>query len=258
MKYGDIFLKVFTFAIFALIYVPIVVMVLFSFNSSRFLGAWTGFTVDWYTQLFRSPEVWEAFYNSVVVAVLTAIFSVVFGILTAYAMVRYSFRGKGFIDSLLYVPIIIPEIAEALTLLLFYLLIGWGYSLGFITVLLGHVAYDISYCYVVLRARLIGFDKSLEEAAKTLGANEVQTFFRITLPLLMPGILAASLLAFTLSYDDFYKTVFTTGPGFETLPLRIWAMASRGGVTPELNALTTIALGISIGLALLYQQFSKK
>lgn len=258
MKFGDLFLKIFTLAIFALIYVPIIVMVLFSFNSSRWLGAWTGFTVNWYTQLFQTPEVWEALYNSVVVAALTAVFSVVFGILTAYAMVRYSFRGKSFIDSLLYIPIIIPEIAEALTLLLFYLLIGWGSSLGFTTVLLGHIAYGISYCFIVLRARMVGFDRSLEEAAKTLGANEIQTFFKVTLPLLMPGILAASLLAFTLSYDDFYKTVFTTGPGFETLPLRIWAMARRGGVSPELNALTTIALVTSMSLALLYQRFSKK
>lgn len=258
MKFGDIFLKVFTFAIFTLIYGPIIVMILFSFNSSRFLGSWTGFTTSWYIQLFQSPHVWEAFYNSVVLAALTAVFSVIFGILAAYAMVRYSFQGKGVIDSLLYIPIIIPEIAEALTLLLFYLWVGLGFSLGFTTVLLGHIAYDISYCYVVLRARLIGFDRSLEEAAKTLGASEIQTFFRITLPLLMPGVLAASLLAFTLSYDDFYKTVFTTGPEFETLPLRIWAMARKGGVTPELNALTTIALGISMSLALLYQRLSRK
>jgi spermidine/putrescine transport system permease protein len=233
-------------------------MVLFSFNSSRFLGAWTGFTVGWYAKLFEMPEVWEALYNSVIIAALTAVFSVIFGLLTAYAMIRYPFRGKGVIDSLLYIPIIIPEIAEALTLLLFYLLIGWGFSLGLMTVLLGHIAYDISYCYVVIRARMIGFDRSLEEAAKTLGADDVQTFFRITLPILMPGIFAASLLAFTLSYDDFYKSAFTTGPGFETLPLRVWSMARKGGVTPELNALTTIALGISMSLALLYQKISQK
>ncbi|MEM1540004.1 MAG: ABC transporter permease [Candidatus Bathyarchaeia archaeon] len=204
------------------------------------------------------PDVWQAFYNSVIVAALTAILSVIFGLLAAYAMVRYSFRGKGVVDSLLYIPIIIPEIAEALTLLLFYLMIGWGLSLGFTTVLIGHIAYDISYCFVVLRARLIGFDKSLEEAAKTLGANEIQTFFRVTLPLLMPGVLAAALLGFTISYDDFYKTVFTTGPAFETLPLRIWAMSRKGGVTPQLNALTTIALAISMSLALVYQSLSKK
>lgn len=258
MKFGDLILKVFTFSIFALIYGPILVMVLFSFNSSRFLGAWTGFTVDWYAKLFEMPEIWEALYNSVIIAALTAILSVIFGLLTAYAMVRYPFRGKRIIDSLFYIPIIIPEIAEALTLLLFFLLIGWGFRLGFITVLLGHIAYDISYCYVVIRARMIGFDRSLEEAAKTLGADDIQTFFRITLPVLMPGIIAASLLAFTLSYDDFYKTAFTTGPGFETLPLRIWSMASRGGVTPELNALTTIALVVSMSLALLYQKISQK
>ncbi|MEM2518533.1 MAG: ABC transporter permease [Candidatus Bathyarchaeia archaeon] len=258
MKIGDLFLKIFTFMIFALIYGPIIVMVVFSFNASRFLGSFTGFTTQWYIQLFQMPDVWQAFYNSVIVAALTAILSVIFGLLAAYAMVRYSFRGKGVVDSLLYIPIIIPEIAEALTLLLFYLMIGWGLSLGFTTVLIGHIAYDISYCFVVLRARLIGFDKSLEEAAKTLGANEIQTFFRVTLPLLMPGVLAAALLGFTISYDDFYKTVFTTGPAFETLPLRIWAMSRKGGVTPQLNALTTIALAISMSLALVYQSLSKK
>jgi spermidine/putrescine transport system permease protein len=192
------------------------------------------------------------------VAVVVAIVSVVFGTLTALAMARYSFKGKATVDGLLYIPIIIPEIAEALTLLLFYLWIGWGWSRGFITVLLGHIAYDISFAFVVIRARMAGFERSLEEAAQTLGANEFQTFFRVTLPILMPGIVAGGLLAFTLSYDDFYKTLFTTGPGFETLPLRIWSMAARGGVSPELSALTTVALLSSMGLALAYQWFSRR
>jgi spermidine/putrescine transport system permease protein len=233
-------------------------MVIFSFNNSTLLGAWQGFTLDWYTTLFQSREIWQALYNSVAVAAIVAVFSVVFGTLTALSMTRYSFKGKTTVDSLLYIPMIIPEIAEALTLLLFYLLIGWGLGLGFMTVLIGHIAYDISFAFVVIRARMTGFDRSLEEAAQTLGANEIQTFFRITLPILMPGIIAGGLLAFTLSYDDFYKSAFTTGPGFETLPLRIWSMASRGGVSPELNALTTVAFGISISLALLYQWLSKK
>jgi spermidine/putrescine transport system permease protein len=187
-----------------------------------------------------------------------AIVSVVLGTLTALAMTRYSFKGKTTVDSLIYIPIIIPEIAEALTLLLFYLWIGWGLSRGFMTVLIGHIAYDISFAFIVIRARMAGFDRSLEEAAQTLGANELQTFFRVTLPILMPGIIAGGLLAFTLSYDDFYKSVFTTGPGFETLPLRIWSMAARGGVSPELSALTTVALLSSMGLALAYQWFSGK
>lgn len=258
MKFGDLALKVFTLLIFALIYGPIIVMVVFSFNNSALLGSWQGFTLDWYTILFQSGEIWQALYNSVAVAAIVAVFSVVFGTLTALAMTRYSFKGKTTVDSLLYIPMIIPEIAEALTLLLFYLWIGWGLGLGFMTVLIGHIAYDISFAFVVIRARMTGFDRSLEEAAQTLGANEIQTFFRITLPILMPGIIAGGLLAFTLSYDDFYKSAFTTGPGFETLPLRIWSMASRGGVSPELNALTTVAFGISISLALLYQWLSRK
>jgi spermidine/putrescine transport system permease protein len=203
-------------------------------------------------------EIWQALYNSVSVAAIVAIVSVVLGTLTALAMTRYSFKGKTTVDSLIYIPIIIPEIAEALTLLLFYLWIGWGLNRGFMTVLIGHIAYDISFAFVVIRARMTGFDRSLEEAAQTLGANELQTFFRVTLPILMPGIIAGGLLAFTLSYDDFYKTMFTTGPGFETLPLRIWSMAARGGVSPELSALTTVALLSSMGLALAYQWFSRK
>jgi len=258
LKLGDLALKVFTLLIFALIYGPIIVMAIFSFNNSPLLGDWRGFTLDWYSELFQSGEIWQALYNSVAVAAIVAIVSVVFGTLTALAMTRYSFKGKTTVDSLLYVPMIIPEIAEALTLLLFYLWIGWGLGLGFATVLIGHIAYDISFAFVVVRARMSGFDRSLEEAAQTLGANEIQTFFRITLPILMPGIIAGGLLAFTLSYDDFYKSAFTTGPGFETLPLRIWSMAQRGGVRPELNALTTVAFGISISLALLYQWFSRK
>lgn len=258
MKVGDLALRVFTVLVFALIYGPILVMVVFSFNNSTLLGAWQGFTLDWYTTLFQSGEIWQALYNSVAVAAIVAIVSVVFGTLTALAMARYSFRGKTTVDSLLYIPMIIPEISEALTLFLFYLWIGWGLGLGFTTVLIGHIAYDISFAFVVIRARMAGFDRSLEEAAQTLGANEIQTFFRITLPILMPGIIAGGLLAFTLSYDDFYKSAFTTGPGFVTLPLRIWSMASRGGVSPELNALTTVAFGISISLALLYQWLSRK
>lgn len=256
MKTGDLALKIFTMLVFVLIYGPIVVMVFFSFNNSATLGVWRGFTLNWYSRLFQIGEIWQALYNSLSVAAIVAIVSVVLGTLTALAMTRYSFKGKTTVDSLLFIPIIIPEISEALTLLLFYLWVGWGWSRGFMTVLLGHIAYDISFAFVVIRARMAGFDRSLEEAAQTLGANEFQTFFRVTLPILMPGIVAGGLLAFTLSYDDFYKTMFTTGPGFETLPLRIWSMAARGGVSPELSALTTIALLSSMGLALAYQWFS--
>jgi spermidine/putrescine transport system permease protein len=239
-------------------YVPIVMMLVFSFNDANVIGAWRGFTLHWYYELFSSVDIWNAFYNSVLVALVTAMASIVLGTLTALAMARYSFKGKNVLDGLLYVPIIIPEITEALTLLLFYLWIGWGLQMGFATVAIGHIAFSIAFVFVIVRARMAGFDRSVEEAAKTLGANEIQTFFRITLPILLPGIVAAGLLAFTLSFDDFYKSAFTTGPAFDLLPLKIFSMASRGGVRPELNALATIALMISMGFALLYQWISKK
>jgi spermidine/putrescine transport system permease protein len=258
VKFGDLALKIFTVLVFALIFGPIIVMVVFSFNNSARLGAWRGFTLKWYSALSQSGDIWQALYHSASVAGIVSVVSVVFGTLTAFVMVRYYFKGKTIMDGLLYIPLIVPEIAEALTLLLFYLWIGWGFSLGFMTVLIGHIAYDISFAFVVIRARLAGFDRSLEEAARTLGASEINTFFRVTLPILAPGIIAGGLLAFTLSYDDFYKTIFTTGPTFQTLPIVIWSMASRGGVTPELNALTTLAFGISISLALVYEWFSRK
>jgi spermidine/putrescine transport system permease protein len=256
LKIGDLSLKIFTMLVFVLIYGPIVVMVFFSFNSSSVLGAWQGFTLNWYSRLSQDSGVWQALYNSISVAAIVSVASVILGTLTALAMARYSFKAKTAFDGLLYIPIIIPEIAEALTLLLFYKWIGWSLNQGFMTVLLGHIAYDISFAFVVIRARLSGLDRSMEEAAQTMGANEFQTFFRVTLPILTPGIIAGGLLAFTLSYDDFYKTLFTTGPGFQTLPLRIWSMAARGGVSPELSALTTVALLSSMGLALAYQWFS--
>ncbi|MEM3819814.1 MAG: ABC transporter permease subunit, partial [Nitrososphaerota archaeon] len=141
------------------------------------------------------------------------------------------------------IPVIIPEIAEALSLLIMYIFLN--IPLGPVTVIIGHIAFDVSFVTIVMRARMAGYDKSIEEAARTLGANEFQTFFRITLPTLYPAILAAGLLAFTLSFDDLIKTLFTTGPGFKTLPLIVWSSAARGGVSPELNSLSSFALSIS-------------
>jgi spermidine/putrescine transport system permease protein len=170
-------------------------------------------------------------------------------------MIRHSFRGKSILDSSLYFPVVIPEITEALSLLLFY--VFTGIPLGALTVVVGHVAFAISYAAIVIRAMLVGFDRSVEEAAKSLGANELRTFFHVTLPLILPGVIAGGLLAFTVSYDDFIKTAFTAGPGFQTLPLRIYAMASRGGVSPQLNALATVTLVVSLGLALVRLRLSK-
>jgi len=254
-KLGDKILAGYSGLMFAFLYVPILLMVIFSFNDSRLLAVWRGFSLRWYESLMADPTVWAAFYNSIWVGALTAGVSMVLGTMTAFVMVRYSFRGKSLLDSALYFPIVIPEITEALSLLLFY--VFTGIPLGGVTVVIGHIAFAISFALIVIRARLVGFDRSVEEAAKSLGANELRTFFHVTLPIILPGVIAGGLLAFTVSYDDFIKTAFTAGPGFQTLPLRIYAMASRGGVSPELNALATITLVVSLMLAVVRLRLSK-
>jgi spermidine/putrescine transport system permease protein len=252
-KLGDRLLKSYTFFVLAFLYVPIFSMVIFSFNDSRLTAIWRGFTLRWYFSLLGS-SVWGAFYNTILVGVLVTVVSVILGSMTALAMSRYNFRGKNALDGYLYIPIIIPEITEALSLLLLYV---WaGVRLGLFTIILGHLTFAIPFAVLVIRSRLAGFDRSVEEAAQSMGANEFQTFLRITLPIISPGVIAGGLLAFTQSYDDFIKTAFTRGPGVDMLPTTIYNLARRGGVSPELNALATIALAVSIVMAILWQKFS--
>ncbi len=254
-KIGDKILAGYSGLMYVFLYAPILIMVVFSFNDSRLLAVWRGLSVRWYESLFADPAVWRAFYNSIWVASLTAGVSMVLGTMTAFVLVRYNFRGKTLLDSAMYFPVVVPEITEALSLLLFY--VFTGIPLGGLTVAIGHIAFAISYALIVIRARLVGFDRSVEEAAKSLGANELRSFFHVTLPIILPGVIAGGLLAFTVSYDDFIKTAFTAGPGFQTLPLRIYAMASRGGVSPQLNALATITLLVSLALAFVRLRLSK-
>jgi spermidine/putrescine transport system permease protein len=234
---------------YVFLYFPIVILVVFSFNASRYAsGAWRGFSLEWYASLFSNEAIGVALKNTLVVAGVSTFVSTVFGTMVALAMERYRFRGKLAFDALLYLPIIIPDIAMAVMLLLFFVLSHA--RLGLITIIISHVAFNISFVAVVVRARLAYFDISLEEAAQDLYANEWQTFRRVTLPLIMPGILGGALLAFTLSIDDFVITFFTSGPGSTTLPLRIYSMVKLG-VTPEINALSSVMLLVSMGLVLL-------
>ncbi|MDX1438230.1 MAG: ABC transporter permease [Anaerolineales bacterium] len=231
------------------LYVPIVILVVFSFNNSQFASAkWNGFTLRWYAELFGNEAIGAALRNSLLIGLTSTAIAVVFGTMVAMAMERYRFRGQLAFDSLLYLPVIIPDIAMAVMLLLFFVLARM--PLGRYTVIIAHVAFNISFVAIVVRARLAQLDSSLEEAAQDLYANHLQTFRRVTLPLLMPGILAGALLAFTLSFDDFVITFFTAGPGATTLPLRIYSMVKLG-VTPEINALSSVMLIISFGLVFL-------
>jgi len=252
----DRVLKSYSFLVLAFLYIPIFSMIVFSFNDSRLTAVWRGFTLRWYVSLMSGSEVWGAFYNTIIVAVLVTLVSIMLGTATALAMSRYRFRGKNAFDAYLYIPIIIPEITEALSLLLLYV---WaGVPLGLLTVVLGHLTFAIPFAALVIRSRMVGFDRSVEEAAQSMGANEIQTFFRVTLPIISTGVIAGALLAFTQSYDDFIKTAFTRGPGVNMLPTTIYNLARRGGVSPELNAVATIALSISIVMAILWQKFSTR
>ncbi len=223
--------------IFLFLYVPIFILIIYSFNANNVVGVWTGFSLDWYRQLFRNQAVIDAFGVSMWVALWSTLISTILGTLAALVLERYRFFGKLTFDAVLYLPIIIPDIVMALSTLLFFVVAG--IALSRYTILIAHVAFNISFVALVVRARLANMDARLEEAAADLGANEWQTFRRVTLPLLMPGVISAALLAFTLSLDDFVITFFVAGPGSTTLPVRVYSMI-KFGVSPEVNAISTL------------------
>jgi spermidine/putrescine transport system permease protein len=237
-------------ATYVFLYLPIAVLILFSFSASRYATVWGGFSLEWYSQLLHNPELAQALANSLVIALMTALLSTVLGTMAALGLERYTTgRRAAHYDIGLTLPILVPDIVQGISLLLFFVvaftaierLIGWRPSFGRTTVIIAHTAFAIAYVAVVVRARLSGVSKTLEEAAMDLGADEWHAFFRITLPLIWPGVLGGGLLVFTLSLDEFVITFFTTGPGATTLPIQVWSMVKRG-VTPEINALATLML----------------
>jgi len=230
-------LRLYAFLAYAYIYLPILILIIFSFNTQKLNVRWEGFTLAWYGELFRDAHVLDALRNSLVIASISTIVATVIGTMAALALQRYSFRGRGASESLLYIPVIIPEVVMGIALLAFFAQLN--IRLGLTTITLAHIAFSIPFVTLVVRARLHGFDKSIEEAAMDLGANEFTTFRRVTLPTIMPGVLSGAMLAFTLSLDDYVITYFTAGPGSTTLPLRVFSMV-RFAVTPEVNALSTL------------------
>ena len=242
--------------VFGFLYLPILVLIVFSFNDSRSVALFTGFSTQWYLSLAQNEELLDAARNSLLVGSITTIVATVIGTLTALAMERYRFKLRTTVDANLYLPIVIPEIVMGISLLLYFNqalfpflenTFGIRGTTGLHTITIAHIAFDIPFVYVIVRARLADFDRTLEEAAADLGADEWQTFKHVTLPLLMPGIIGGALMAFTLSLDDYLITAFTKGIREQTMPLYIYALVRRG-VTPEINALSTILLLGSIGL----------
>jgi spermidine/putrescine transport system permease protein len=247
------------------LYVPIAILVIFSFTSDEFGVRWTGFTLDWYTRLFANDRLMGAALNTFYVAFISTLASTVIGTLTALAMERYHFRGRSGMDALLYLPIVIPEIVMAIALLAFsafaldIIRVVTGVSLrrNLTTVIIAHIAFSISFVVVVVRTSLKNFDRRLEEAAQDLGADRWRTFWRVTFPLILPGIIGGALLAFTLSLDDFIISLFLSGPGTSLLPVEVYNKVRRA-VTPEINAISTLMLLISMALVGLSQLVQRR
>jgi len=262
---GQQVLAVNAILVFAFFYVPILALIFFSFNAGKNPTVWEGFSLRWYLSLLENEAVLRAFRNTLIVTVVSTVLSTIIGTMVSVAMERYNFRLKLPFEAVLYLPIIIPDIVIALATLLFFVILfnmvknmfGVVWGLGLPTIIIAHVAFNISFVATIVRARLVDMDPNLEQAARDLGANEWQTFRRITMPLLMPGIISGALLAFTLSLDDFVITFFVSGPGSTTLPLLVYSQV-KFGVKPDINALATLMMLFSIGLVLLSQFLQRR
>ncbi len=223
---------------FAFLYLPILLLVIYSFNDSRLVTVWGGFSTRWYAQLWQNQALLDAAWVTLRVAFVSATIATVLGTMAAVALTRLGrFRTRTLFSGMLFAPLVMPEVITGLSLLLFFVAIDL--DRGYWTVMLAHTSFTMCFVAVVVQSRLIGFDRSLEEAAMDLGATPLRTFFSVTLPIIAPAVIAGWMLAFTLSLDDLVIASFTTGPGATTLPMRIYSQV-RLGVTPEINAVCTL------------------
>jgi spermidine/putrescine transport system permease protein len=243
-------LKLFAYAVYAFLYLPLLIVVIYSFNDSRLNAEWVGFTLSWYDKLMHNDEMLKAAGNSLIIATVSAI--VATGLGTLAGMAIHKFRSK-VLSALLMAPIAMPDILMGVSLLLFFILINM--SLGLISIMLAHITFCIGFVALSVQARMSGIDESLTEAARDLGATPWVSFQQITLPLLAPGILAGALMAFTLSIDDFVITFFVAGVGSSTLPLQIYSMV-KIAVTPEVNAISTLLMLLTLALIILVSKLS--
>ncbi|KJZ26306.1 ABC transporter permease [Tritonibacter mobilis] len=227
---------------FAFLYIPMLILILFSFNESKLVTVWAGFSTKWYVELMQNEAMLQAAWVTVKVAVFSSTIATVLGTMAAYVMVRGGrFMGRTLFSGMIYAPLVMPEVITGLSLLLLF--IGIGLDRGVLTIVLAHTTFAMCYVSVVVSSRLATFDRSLEEAALDLGCSQAQAFRLVTLPIIAPAVVSGWLLAFTLSLDDLVIASFTTGPAATTLPIKIFS-AVRLGVSPEINALSTIMIGI--------------
>ena len=226
----------------AFLYLPMVILVIYSFNESKLVTVWAGFSTKWYGELLQNAAFLDAAWVTVQVAVLSSTAATVLGTMAAYVLVRGGrFLGRTLFSGMIYAPLVMPEVITGLSLLLLF--IGIGLDRGVLTIVLAHTTFSMCYVSVVVSSRLLTFDRSLEEAALDLGCSPFDAFRLVTLPIIAPAVIAGWLLAFTLSLDDLVIATFVTGPSATTLPMKIWSSV-RLGVTPEINALSTILIGL--------------
>ena len=235
---------------YAFLYVPLVIVVVYSFNDSRLNAEWVGFTLDWYDKLFHNEGMLVAAGNSLMIGLVASLVSTVLGTMAGVALYRYPMR---LLTLLVLAPIAIPEILMGVSLLIFFVLLN--FTLGLVSVALAHIAFCIGFVSIVVRSRLAGMDESLTEAARDCGASPANAFRYVTLPLIMPGVIAGALMAFTLSIDDFVITFFTAGAGTVTLPLQIYSMI-KIAVTPEVNAVSTLLMLLTLLLIVVAAKLS--
>lgn len=235
---------------YAFLYVPLIIVIVYSFNDSRLNAEWVGFTWHWYEVLLEDEQMLTAAWNSLIIGVCASAVATVLGTMAGYAMYRFKLK---FLPVLVLMPIAIPEILMGVSLLIFFVLLN--VTLGMLSITLAHIAFCIGFVAIVVRSRLSGMDESLTEAARDLGATHWQAFRLITLPLIMPGIIAGALMAFTLSIDDFVITFFTAGVDATTLPLQIYSMI-KIAVTPEVNAVSTLLMLVTLILIVIASRLS--
>lgn len=246
--------------IYAIFYIPVLVMIQFSFNNAKRNYSWEGFTTMWYGKLFsfRNHDLWESLIYSIIIAVIATLISVIIGVLGGIGLKKFQFRGKKFINLMLYVPIVVPEIVLAVAMLIIFMTVGLKLGMG--TIVIGHCTFCIPYAVVTIKGRISGDNDTLQEASMDLGANRVQTFWRVTIPSIMPGIMSAAFLSFTLSIDDVIMSNMLASARQSTLPVLILSV-NRTGITPDINALTTLMVLFMVVCMLLinfYQRLRAK
>lgn len=240
--------KLYLIVVLLVMYLPVAVVIIYSFNESKSDAVWGGFSLKWYAKMFSNASLMEALRNSLVIAAVSCLLSAALGTVGAVGLVRSQMKRKNMISNLSMVPIMIPEIIMGMVFLAVFSFLGLPF--GMMTLIIGHISFCVPYIFIIVKGRLAGMDKSIEEAARDLGASPMRAFWDITLPLVMPAVLSGTLLAFAMSLDDVVISFFVTGPETNTLPIKIYSQI-KVGVSPEINALCTIMLLVTFLVVLL-------